>query len=383
MDAVRVGVIGLGNMGTLNARALQEGKLQRAVLGAVCDRNEERRAPFKEVARFASPPELISSGTVDAVYIATPHFDHLPTGIAALEQGLHVLVEKPLAAHKADAEQLLAAHTRENQVFAAMFNQRTDPRYAKLKALIDAGELGQIHRINWIVTDWFRTEAYYRSGGWRATWAGEGGGVLLNQSSHQLDLMSWLFGQPAAVRGFCQLGRFHEIEVEDSVTAYFEYGNGATGVFITTTGETPGTNRLEVAAERGRIIIEDAQLSWIRNEVPTTEFSRSCERGFAAPPTWKVTMDLPGSGSQHLGIVQNFIDAIVEGTPLLSPAREGIHGVELANAILYSHFNDRKVTLPLDSQAYAALLRDKIETSTYEKKTVSRKTPGTDFDQSF
>lgn len=386
MEVVRVGVIGLGNMGQQHVKAILAGEAPGLVLAAVADAQAERLAAFgdrPEVAGFTEAEALIGSGAVDAVLIATPHFSHTSLGIAALEAGLHVLVEKPISVHKADAERLLAAHRGRDQVFAAMFNQRTDPRYLALRRMIRDGEIGEIHRVQWTITDWFRTERYYASGGWRATWAGEGGGVLLNQCPHQLDLWQWLFGMPRTVRGFCRYGRFHDIEVEDMVTAYLEYESGATGVFITTTGEAPGTNRLEVAADRGRVVIEGTRLQFIRNRVPAQEFSRRSERAFDAPPTETTNEELEGTGPQHRGILANFAEAILRGAPLLASAHEGIHSVELANAILYSSHLGRPLELPLDAGAYQDFLEERIRTSTHQKQVVDAPTAADDFAGSF
>ncbi len=368
--ALRLGLIGMGNMGSLHARIITEGKIPGLELRAVCDENPERMEKWSggSVQSFATASELIGSGSVDAVLIATPHYSHTTIGIEALKAGLHVLVEKPISVHKADAEALLAAHQDPKQVFGAMFNQRTDPRYQKLRELTQNGELGRIHRINWIITDWYRTESYYASGGWRATWAGEGGGVLLNQCPHQLDLLCWLFGKPERVRAFCQIGRFHEIEVEDSVTAYLEFPDGATGVFITTTGEAPGTNRLEIAAERGRVVIEGADIQFIRNEVSSRDWSRDCPDGFAMPPVREVRLPVSGVSTQHAGILRDFTRSCLEGSELLAPASEGIHSVELANAMLYSSETGSTVELPLDAGAFAGLLKKKIERSTFVKR---------------
>jgi predicted dehydrogenase len=357
--SVRVGVIGVGAMGKSHAEAILQGHIPRATLAAVADAAPALLAAFPQVRQFTSAKEMIHSGEVDAVIIATPHYSHTTIGIEALEAGLHVLVEKPISVHKADCERLIAAHRSRRQVFAAMFNQRTDPYYRKLRELIQNGELGAIRRINWIITDWFRTAAYYGSGGWRATWAGEGGGVLLNQCPHNIDLWQWLFGMPKAVRGFCQIGRYHDIEVEDNVTAFLEYANGATGVFITSTGEAPGTNRLEVAAERGRVVIESDKFLFTRNEVEMSEFSRTTTAKFAGPPTWKIEIPLSGHGGQHREIMQNFIAAILDGAPLIAPAKEGIRSVELANAMLFSSFENRTVELPLDGRKYERFLKAK------------------------
>ncbi|MEN6519840.1 MAG: Gfo/Idh/MocA family oxidoreductase [Armatimonadota bacterium] len=368
-NKVRLGIIGVGGMGSGHAEYIKNGRIKGCELTAVCDIAPEKLKRFSALKTYTDSREIIRSGEVDAVIIATPHYFHTTIGIDALEQGLHVLVEKPISVHKADCERLIAAHKNKDQVFSAMFNQRTDPHYQKLKALIENGELGELTRVNWVITDWFRTESYYASGGWRATWKGEGGGVLTNQCPHQLDLMQWLFGMPSKVRAFCKFGANHNIEVEDQVTAYLEYPNGATGVFITTTGEAPGVNRLEVCGERGRVTIDGSNIRFIRNEVPTTEFSRTTNQAFATPPVWRIEIPVSGHGEQHPAITQNFVNAILNGTPLLAPAEEGIKSVELANAMLYSTLTNSTVEMPLDGAAYEKELKKLIERSTFEKKT--------------
>jgi predicted dehydrogenase len=383
MSKVRLGIIGLGNMGATHAANILAGKVPRLELTAVADADATKPAKFPAAKAFASADAMIASGLIDALLIATPHFDHTTLGIKALQAGLHVMVEKPISVHKADAERLIAAYTNKRQVFAAMFNQRTDHYYLKIRELIRNGELGDVRRVNWIITNWFRTEQYYASGGWRATWAGEGGGVLLNQSPHNLDLFQWLFGLPVRVQAHCKFGRYHDIEVEDDVTAYVEFANGATGVFITSTGEAPGTNRLEIAAERGKVVYENDQLTFIRNKVPMSEFSRMATTGFAQPETEVVPLGIKDHGGQHLEILRNFTDAILDGVPLLSPAVEGIHSVELANAMLLSAWTNEMVTLPLDGKRYERLLQEKIASSTRKKKTPVPAATGDDFAKSF
>ena len=383
MNELRLGVIGLGNMGAVHVRTIQQGKVPGLVVTAVSDSNPKLLPDDPALAAFTDAGALIRSGKVDAVLIATPHYAHTSIGVDALEQGLHVLVEKPISVHKADCERLLAAHEgREKQVFAAMFNQRTDPFYQKIRSLVQGGELGELRRVNWIITNWFRSEAYYASGGWRATWAGEGGGVLLNQCPHNLDLMQWLFGMPQSVRAFCRFGRYHDIEVEDDVTAYLEYPNGASGLFITTTGEAPGTNRLEVTGERGRLVYENDRLTFTRNEVETTTFSRTTKESFAAPPVWEINIPVNGHGEQHLGILKNFTQAALHGAPLLSPAAEGIRSVELANAMLLSTFTNETVALPMDAEAYAGWLR-KLAAESRHKTAAPAAGPAADFSKSF
>ena len=363
MNTTRIGVIGLGNMGRVHARNILESKVPGLQLAAVADAVPQATGAFPEVPAYATPEALIASGKVDAVLIATPHFSHTTIGIAALQAGLHVLVEKPVSVHKADAEKLIAAHTDKRLVFAAMFNQRTDPSYIKIREMVRDGTLGTVRRVSWTITNWFRPAAYYASGSWRATWAGEGGGILLNQCPHNLDLYSWMFGQPDRVRAFCRFGQYHDIEVEDDVTSYFEYKNGATATFIATTGEAPGTNRLEIAAENGRLIMENDKLLFTRNETPTSEFSRTTKEMFAAPRTTEHIFEFPGHGEQHLGILRNFAEAVAGKQPLIAPAADGLLSVELANAMLLSAWEDRPVDLPLNGAAYEQALKAKIAAS--------------------
>jgi predicted dehydrogenase len=383
MKKTRIGIVGIGNMGRAHAAQILDGKIPRMELAAVCDMNSEKLALYPLLAKFSNSESMIRSGAIDAILVATPHYSHTTIGIDALKNGLHVLVEKPISVHKADCQRLIAAHRNKKQVFAAMFNQRTDPFYIKVRDLVRSGELGEIRRINWIITTWFRTEVYYASSGWRATWAGEGGGVLLNQCPHNLDLFQWMFGMPKRVRSYCNFGRYHDIEVEDDVTAYFEYPNGATGIFITSTGESPGTNRLEVTAERGRLVYENDRIEFTRNETPATEFSRTTPHGFASPAVWDVKIPVQGHGGQHNEILQNFADAILDGKPLIAPAAEGIHSVELANAILFSTFQDKTIEFPISAPAYEKKLQTLIAASKKRTKKPVKSAPAQDFGKSF
>lgn len=372
-ESLRLGIIGVGSMGALHARDLLDGKVQRAELTAVCDTNPQALASFPQLKRFAESGALLASGEIDAVLIATPHYDHTPIAIAALGAGLHVLTEKPLAVHKADCLKMLAAYEnrpKSSQVFAEMFNLRADPRFIRLRSLIQGGELGPLRRINWIITDWFRTEAYYRSGGWRATWRGEGGGALLNQCPHNLDLWQWLFGMPERVHAFCGFGTFHDIEVEDRVTAYLEYAGGTTGVFVTSTGEAPGTNRLEVVGDLGKIVLDSAGLVFTRNETSMMEFVKHSPERYTMPKTTSELVPVTGSGPFHNVITQNFVNAIFDGEPLIAPAQEGLASVELSNAMIYSSLTKKTVELPLDAEAYAVELARLVQSSRYVKPAV-------------
>ncbi|MGA2444570.1 MAG: Gfo/Idh/MocA family oxidoreductase [Opitutaceae bacterium] len=382
MDKVRLGIAGLGNMGATHASSILAGKINRLELTAVCDTDPAKTARFPQGKGFSSADAMIGSGLIDAILIATPHYSHTTIGMAALKAGLHVLVEKPISVHKADCERLIAAHQDQRQVFAAMFNQRTDPGYRRIRGLIREGELGEIRRVNWIATDWFRTGAYYASGGWRATWAGEGGGVLLNQCPHHLDLFQWMFGMPKRVRAFCHFGRYHDIEVEDDVTACLEFANGATGVFITSTGEAPGTSRLEITAEGGRVVYEDDKIHYRRNTVPMSEFSRTAVQAFVRPESMDALIPASDHGGQHDEVLQNFTDAILEGKPLIAPAGEGIHSVELGNAMLLSTWLKRTIELPLDAPHFERLLQQHVRESKFKKKVVAP-VIGEDFAKSF
>src|SRR5580765_5110301 len=372
MTKVRIGIIGLGNIGQHHHAYLTAGKVSRAELVAVSDAVPEKLDKFSALKTFTEGEELLRSGLIDAVIIATPHFQHTTLGISALKQGLHVMVEKPISAHKADAERLIAAHQKNLKlIFAGMFQLRAEPRYLKIQKLIQTGELGEVVRMSWIMTDWFRTEAYYASGGWRATWKGEGGGVLLNQCLHNLDVMQWLLGMPSRIRGFCQLGKFHQIEVEDNVSAYLDYKNGGTGTFVSSTGEAPGANRFEIVGTRGKVVLERDKLSFTRNDADMIEFSKAAKLGFAKPEVWHVDIPFDNAPNPHAILVQNFVNAILDGEALIAPGAEGIHSVELANVLLFSSLLSQTVELPMDSAAYERKLNELIAGSKTEKKVVA------------
>jgi len=382
MGKIKVGIIGTGLMGSFHADNLS--KINNAELVAVCDIDKNKvdncAARFGAKAYYSSE-DLLNDRKADAMLIATPHYQHTSIGIKALEMGYHVLVEKPISVHKADCERLIVAHTDKSLVFAAMFQMRADPHYKRIKKIIDDGELGPVTRINWIITDWFRTQAYYDNGGWRATWKGEGGGVLLNQCPHNLDMIQWLCGMPRRVRAFCHLAKWHHIEVEDEVTAYLDYENGATGIFITSTGEAPGTNRLEICGENGRIVLEDNMLHWKRNETGTSVFCEESESAFDKPEIQDIDIPVNDPGGHHRQVLQNFINTINRTETLIAPAEEGIHSVELANSMLYSSLTGQTIDLPLDSAAYEKTLNKLIQDSTFEKQ--ERHGVETDIESSF
>ena len=373
MDKVRIGIIGMGNMGRFHANDLLDGKVPRGELAAVGSTSPHKLEEYKEkgVQIFGSGEEMIASGAIDALLIATPHYQHTSLGVTALEAGLHIMVEKPISAHKADAERLIAAAAaRPDQVFGAMFQLRVEPRYQKIRELVQGGELGDLVRVLWIMTDWFRSEAYFQSGGWRATWKGEGGGVLLNQCLHQLDAMQWITGMPSKVRSHVGIGSWHDIEVEDDVTCYMEFANGASGAFITSSGETPGSNRFEIAGTKGRLILENDTLTLTRNAVPSDEWCKTSKIGFQKPETTVEEIPIPGADAAHATLMTNFVNAILDGEALIAPGVEGLGSVELANVMVYSGLLNESVDLPMDGAAWEAKLNELIANSTHEKKVV-------------
>ena len=373
MDKVRIGIIGMGNMGRFHANDLLEGKVARGELTTVGSTSPHKLEEYKEkgVQVFGSGEEMIASGAIDALLIATPHYQHTSLGIAALEAGLHIMVEKPISAHKADAERLIAAAAARPELkFGGMFQLRVEPRYQKIRELVQGGELGDLVRVIWVMTDWFRSEAYFQSGGWRATWKGEGGGVLLNQCLHQLDAMQWITGMPSQVRSHVGIGKWHDTEVEDDVTCYMEFANGATGAFITSSGETPGSNRFEIAGTKGRLILENDTLTLTRNEVPSDEWCKTSKIGFQKPETTVEEIPIPGADAAHATLMTNFVNAILDGEALIAPGVEGLGSVELANVMVYSGLLNESVDLPMDGAAWEAKLNELIANSTHEKKVV-------------
>lgn len=379
MDKMRIGIIGIGSMGSKHAGQIANGEVPGAQLAAVCDCNSERLTWAKEafggaVGLFDSCEAFFAAHTVDAVIIATPHYDHPALAIRAFENNLHVLIEKPAGVYVKQVREMNEAACKTDRVFAIMYNQRTNPLYQKVRELVLAGELGNIKRINWIITTWYRSQSYYNSGGWRATWAGEGGGALLNQCPHQLDLWQWICGMPKRVRSFMAFGKYHNIEVEDDVTAYMEYENGATGVFITSTADTPGTNRLEILGDKGKVVIENGKLEFWHLTVPERQFNRECADGFGEPESWKCEIPVKGTETAHLGILKNWASAVQNGTPLLAPGVEGIKGLTISNAMHLSAWTDGWVELPMDEDLYYAKLQERIKSSSFVKSGTEEKT---------
>lgn len=382
MEKVRLGIIGAGNMGSGHINNYLKGLLPEIEITAVADRRQERRDWAKSalgegVALYEEGSELIEKGPVDAILIAVPHYQHPGLAIEGFRHGKHVMCEKPAGVYTKQVREMNAEADKCDRVFGMMFNQRTNCVYRKIKEMIDGGELGQIKRVNWIITDWYRTQYYYDSGAWRATWDGEGGGVLLNQCPHQLDLVQWLCGMPVRVRAFLHEGKWHDIEVEDDVTAYMEYGNGATGVFITTTGDAPGTNRLEISGDMGKVVCENDEITFFKNKVSDREFCRIATEGFAKPECEKITVKTDGRNLQHVDVLNAFAGAILRGEKLVADGREGINGLTLSNAMHLSSWLDKTVDLPFDEELYLAELNKRRATSrAKEDKGVTLNTEG-------
>jgi len=385
---VKIAVIGVGVMGSLHVKDVHE--LQNTELAAVCDiepARADRYAAEYGVPAFYDHSEMLDKIDLDAVLIATPHYDHPLISIDAFQRGIHVMTEKPIAVHAKSAREAIDAYEIQkgrypNLVFAAMFQQRTYGALRKIKALIDEGELGRLVRASWTITDWFRTQSYYDNGGWRATWKGEGGGVLLNQCPHNLDLYQWFVGMPKRVTGFASVGKYHNIEVEDEVTGYFEYKNGMVGHFITTTAESPGTNRLEIIGEKGKLVFEEDVLTFYRNRYSMFEQIERSQSGYAHVENWAIRVPYHHHGhTGHRRMTENFANAILHGEDLIAPAPEGIHSLTLGNAIMLSSFLGRTVELPFDEDGYAAKLQELIDTSRFQKNAIEREI--TDFTESF
>ena len=376
MEKVRVGIIGLGNQGTHYIAGLfNPGKIPNGVVTAMCDNNPAKieamkaRTVGQDIAYFENYIDLLDSGLCDMVMVVVPHYFHPEMVIECLKRGIHVICDKPAGVYTKQVKEMNEYAKKSNALFAMMFNQRTNCVYRKMREIVQAGGVGELQRVTWIITDWYRTQQYYDSGSWRATWEGEGGGVLINQCPHQIDLVQWVVGEtPVEINGFCQYGKWHNIEVEDEVTAFFKYKNGATGMFITTTGEAPGTNRFEISGTKGKLLVENNKLFYWKNENDTQEWSRTADTGFVPPKCVMTEVETDGQNPQHMGIINNFIAAIRGEEPLFVDGTEGINGVEMMNAMELSGWNNGEtISLPVDEDRYYKELQAHVANSV--KKT--------------
>ena len=393
MEKIRLGIVGLGNMGASHAKKIKDGECPDIILTAVADLNPEKlswaaETLGEEVARYADADEMFDSGLIDAVIIAIPHYDHPVYAIKAMRKGLHVMVEKPAGVYTKQVLEMNKVADECGVVFALMMNQRTNSIYRKMREIIKSGEMGNIKRTSWIITNWYRPQAYYDSGDWRATWSGEGGGVLLNQCPHNLDLWQWICGMPKTVEAKMYFGKWHDIEVEDDVTVFVEYENGATGTFITTTGDTPGTNRFEVTLEKGKIIAEISNKEshlylWkCEEDMTEPEFSATNTKPFGNMKYVPVEVETDGENPQHMGVMRAFSDNILHGKPLVADGREGINGLTLSNAMHLSAFTGKSIDIAtFDHDLYYEELMKRVATS--RRKTVTATTTAADMDSTF
>jgi predicted dehydrogenase len=375
MDKIRIGVIGMGNMGSSHIKALLAGEIPEAELAAAADRRPSCREQWAKslpagLPVFTDGSDLIKSGKVDAVVLAVPHYQHPTLAIEAFAAGLHVMSEKPAGVYTKQVREMNAAAEKSGKVFGVMFNQRTNTWYQKMREIVKSGSMGAIKRVNWIVTNWYRTQTYYDSGEWRATWDGEGGGVLLNQCPHNLDLLQWICGVPSVVRAYCHNGKWHDIEVEDDVSAYLEFPNGATGNFITSTGDAPGTNRFEITLEKGKLVADNGTLLTIyeldQNE---RDYCKTATDPFGQP---KCTITKIETGTQekgHIKVMIAFVGNILHGTPLVAEGKEGINGVTIANAMHLSSWLGKEITVPFDEDLFLAELNKRRASSKAKKDT--------------
>ncbi len=374
MDIVRFGIVGIGNMGSAHAMQLFEGRVKGARLSAVCDCREERlqwaKERFEGVSLYENYESLLDSGEVDAVLIATPHKLHPIIACRAFERKLNVLTEKPAGIDTASVARMNQAAAESGTVFGIMYNQRTNQLYRKLHDLVQEGLLGEIKRFVWIINNWYRTQAYYDSGDWRATWNGEGGGVLLNQCPHNLDIWQWILGMPVRLRAFCREGHYHQIQVEDDATIYAEYEGGANAVFITSTGEYPGTNRMEISGTRGKAVVENGCLKLYLLDQDEREICYTSKEGMPQEKVNCQVIEQKEAGGGHLDILQNYTNAVLYGEELLAPGIEGIRGLTLSNAAYLSAWKDDWVSLPLNQQEFCEYLCKKQESEEAMQRNV-------------
>ena len=365
---VRLGIIGVGNMGSGHAKRVTLGKCPDFELVAVADIKPERLAKIKElnpnVTCFDTAEAMLDSGMIDACMVCVPHYSHPKYTIECMKRGIHVMCEKPAGVYTKQVREMMEESKKHpDVVFGMMFNQRTNCIYRKMRELVKSGEYGNIRRTNWIITDWYRPQAYYDSGDWRATWSGEGGGVLLNQCPHQLDLWQWICGMPKKVEAHLQYGRWHDIEVEDDVTTYVEYENGATGVFITSTGDAHGTNRFEIQLDRAKLVAENGKLYMTEYEISEPEFSKTNKIPFGNLPAKTFEVETDGKNPQHVGVINAWGGAILRGEPLVAGGCEGIYGLTLSNAMHLSSWLGKEITLPFDEDLYYNELMKRVATS--------------------
>ncbi len=375
MDKVRLGIIGYGAMGKPVAKWLIDEKQSPEInVTAICDFDEKALGTAKETYKnteikfFADAEAMMDSGEIDAVYIAVPHYDHPVLAIKAFKRGIHVMLEKPAGVYTKAVREMNAEAEKAGVKFGMMFQSRTSPLYQKAKEILSSGKMGQIRSVNWLITTWFRSQKYYDSGAWRATWAGEGGGVLLNQCPHQLDLLQWLCGMPEEIYAKCSVAQWHDVEIEDDVVATLKYKNGAMGSFITSTGINPGTNRLEIALDKGCLIIENGKLTIKELNVDLSTYTGKEESYlFANPKVTTINYEFPENKTAgHALMLSAFASAILRGTDLIAGAQDGLNELTLSNAMYLSSWTDSTIKLPMDEDLFYEKLKALQATSKHK-----------------
>lgn len=357
---IKTAVIGVGNMGSKYASLIQDGLIQGMELSAMTRvrgiyremllPSIEAGVPVYETAdelfRAVENKEL----SIDAVVIATPHYAHEESAVRAFRNGLHVLCDKPSGVYSRQARNMENEAEKSGKVFSMVFNQRTLPIHMQLHELVNSGKYGALKRLNWVVTDWYRPEQYYTSSSWHATWDKDGGGILLNQCPHNLDLLQWICGMPVNVQGFCIEGHFHDIEVEDDVTVYLEWENGATGTFISSTGDAPGINRLEITLEEAMIVCENGKLriGELTQEMGGREADyrkKSTDYFRKIKGTWtEITPEKEEKPYEK--VLQGFADECMGSGECVARGTEGRKSLLLSNAIYLSSWEKRMVNIP-------------------------------------
>ena len=388
-EKIKLGIIGVGNMGSSHAQNIKEGKCPEIELVAIADTNPDRLNWAKEqnyaenITYFNTAEEMLDSGIINACIIAVPHYDHPKYAIECMKRSIHVMVEKPAGVYTKQVREMNEeAEKHPEVVYGMMFNQRTVPVHKKLRELVQSGKYGEIRRTNWIITNWYRPQSYYDGGDWRATWSGEGGGVLLNQAPHQLDLWQWICGMPVKVDAHLKFGKWHDIEVEDDATIYVEYANGATGVFITTTGDVAGSNRFEIQMDKAKFVLDNYRLYMTEYEMTEQEFSKSNQPAFVNMKTERHEVEITeeGPNPQHVGVLNAWADAILHGGKLIAEGKEGIKALTISNAMHLSAFLGKEVEIPFDEELYYEELMKRVATS---KKKVGVKAVFSDLSNTY
>jgi predicted dehydrogenase len=360
---VRVGIVGCGKVGQIHAAAL--GALPEAEFVAACDASADRAGAFASrygVRGFADVPAMLREARVEAVLICTPHPLHAAPTIQAAEAGAHILVEKPLAANLRDCDAMLAAARKAGVKLAVISQRRLYEPVRRMKAAIDAGKIGKPVLGVFTMYSW-RDPAYYQSDPWRGKWATEGGGVLVNQSPHQLDLLQWFMGPIAEISGYWANLNHPAIEVDDTAVATLRFQNGGLGAIITSVSQKPGlfttvhvhgSNGASVGVETDRGATFIAGMTGIVeppvNDVWSIPGEENLLAGFQAEDRTRFRQ-LDGTTHYHGLQIQDFLRAVREDRPPLLSGEEGRIVVEMFTAIYRSSREGRPVKLPIAEDA--------------------------------